>query len=71
MFLLDTNIISELTRPKPNQNVISWSAQLSEITISVITVEEIYYGLAWNPKRFKFVLKLFSTLSVWFRNRVS
>jgi predicted nucleic acid-binding protein len=56
-FLLDTNIISELTRPQPNQNVINWSAQLSEITISVITVEEIYYGLAWKPN---------SRIQVWF-----
>ena len=56
-FLLDTNIISELTRPKPNQNVINWSAQLSEITISVITVEEIYYGLVWKPN---------SRIQVWF-----
>ena len=49
MFLLDTNIISELARPQPNQNVIAWSAQISEIAISVITVEEIYYGLAGKP----------------------
>jgi predicted nucleic acid-binding protein len=37
--------------------VINWSAQLSEITISVITVEEIYYGLAWKPN---------SRIQVWF-----
>ncbi|MDJ1173219.1 type II toxin-antitoxin system VapC family toxin [Roseofilum capinflatum] len=57
MFLLDTNIISELTRSKPNQNVINWSAKLSEIRISVITVDEIYYGLAWKPN---------SRIKVWF-----
>lgn len=48
-FLCDTNIISELARPKPNSGVLSWSAKVSSIKLSVITVEEIYYGLAAKP----------------------
>ena len=48
-FLCDTNIISELARPKPNSGVLSWSAKVSSINLSVITVEEIYYGLAAKP----------------------
>ncbi|NEQ35003.1 MAG: type II toxin-antitoxin system VapC family toxin [Okeania sp. SIO3I5] len=49
MFLFDTNIISELARTKPNPKVLNWAAQVSEISVSVITVEEIFYGLSWKP----------------------
>jgi predicted nucleic acid-binding protein len=48
-FLCDTNIISELVRPQPNPGVIVWSQQISSISISVITLEEIAYGLAAKP----------------------
>lgn len=44
-FLCDTNIISELTRSEPNPGVLAWSQEVSSISISVITVEEIFYGL--------------------------
>lgn len=50
-FLCDTNIISELARPKPNSGVLNWSAKVSSIYLSVITVEEIYYGLAAKPNQ--------------------
>lgn len=48
MHLCDTNIISELAGPKPNPGVLQWADQLKEISISVVTVEEIYFGLAWK-----------------------
>lgn len=48
-FLCDTNIISELARPQPNLGVSAWSAQVSSIFLSVITLEEIAYGLAAKP----------------------
>jgi toxin FitB len=48
-FLCDTNIISELARPRPNAGVLAWSNEVSFISISVITVEEIAYGLAAKP----------------------
>lgn len=47
--LYDTNILSELARPAPNPDVITWSQQHQIITISVITLEEISYGLAAKP----------------------
>ena len=50
-FLCDTNIISELARPKPNSGVLSWNAKVSSINLSVITVEEIYFGLAAKPNQ--------------------
>lgn len=48
-FLCDTNIISELARPQPNLGVLEWSSGVSSIALSVITVEEIFYGLAAKP----------------------
>jgi predicted nucleic acid-binding protein len=48
-FLCDTNIISELARPQPNYGVLQWSLEVSSIALSVITLEEIYYGLTSKP----------------------
>jgi toxin FitB len=47
--LCDTNVISELARPRPNEGVLRWSWEISLISISVITLEEISYGLAAKP----------------------
>lgn len=44
-FLCDTNIISELSRPQPNAGVVRWADTQAEITISVVTLEEIIFGL--------------------------
>lgn len=49
IFLCDTNILSELARPQPNAGVEAWAQGLSSIAVSVITVEEIAYGLTWKP----------------------
>ncbi|HIK30650.1 MAG TPA: type II toxin-antitoxin system VapC family toxin [Oscillatoriales cyanobacterium M59_W2019_021] len=48
-FLLDTNIISELFRPEPNVDVLAWRSGISRIFISVITLDEISYGLTAKP----------------------
>ncbi|MCA2630256.1 MULTISPECIES: type II toxin-antitoxin system VapC family toxin [unclassified Microcystis] len=48
-FLCDTNMISELARPQPNAGVLQWSREVSSIALSVITLEEIYYGLTSKP----------------------
>lgn len=47
--LCDTNIISELARPIPNPGVIAWSETITSIYLSVVTIEEIYYGLTAKP----------------------
>ncbi len=49
MFLRDTNIISELSRSNPNQGVTDWVNRIDVLIISVITVDEIYFGLAAKP----------------------
>lgn len=44
-YLCDTNIISELMRRRPDPKVRKWSRQNAEFSISVITVDEISFGL--------------------------
>jgi toxin FitB len=47
-FLLDTNCISELVRPKPEPRVLEWMEAADEATLylSVLTVGEIRKGVA-------------------------
>jgi predicted nucleic acid-binding protein len=47
--VVDTNVFSELSKRVPNPGVVRWASQVQEIGISVITVEEIYYGLSGKP----------------------
>lgn len=46
-FLLDTNVVSEWVRPRPNAGVVAWLAQVDEdrVFISVITLAELRYGI--------------------------
>jgi toxin FitB len=46
-YLLDTNVISELTRPKPEPRVIGWIDSIDEslLYLSVLTLGEIRKGL--------------------------
>ncbi len=57
--LCDTNIISELTRPMPNPGVTAWIGTVTSINLSVITIEEIYYGLTAKPN---------ARIQNWFEN---
>jgi predicted nucleic acid-binding protein len=47
-FLLDTNIISELVKPKPEANVTEWIENTDEslLNLSVLTLGEIRRGIA-------------------------
>lgn len=47
--LCDTNIISELARPKPNEGVWIWSQQQQHLHLSTISIDELYFGLSWKP----------------------
>jgi hypothetical protein len=46
-FLLDTNVVSELTKPQPNEAVIRWVSITDEdaIFLSAVTLAEIRYGV--------------------------
>ena len=51
MYLIDTNVISEMTKPVPNPAVIGWFANTSvqSIYISAVTLCEMQLGLALMP----------------------
>lgn len=49
MQLCDTNVISELVRPRPNPGVIAWAGTVSSMALSVVSLEEIFFGLSWKP----------------------
>jgi len=44
--LVDTNVLSELPRPRPNPNVLRWFAAQEAIHLSVVTLEELAFGVA-------------------------
>jgi toxin FitB len=47
MFLLDTNIVSELRRPKPHGGVVAWIAaqQDQDLYVSAVTIGELQAGV--------------------------
>jgi toxin FitB len=51
MFLIDTNVISELNKPLPSPAVLDWFARTpaQQIYISSVTLCEIEFGLALMP----------------------
>ena len=49
MYLVDTKVLSELPRPRPDPRVLSWLQGQSAIAISVVSVEELVFGVARAP----------------------
>jgi toxin FitB len=50
-WLLDTNIVSELTRPLPDENCVAWlEAHAEDCVISTITLSELRYGIDRLPE---------------------
>ncbi len=49
MDLLDTSVLSELSRNRPDPGVVAWAGDRTELAISVVTVEEVYFGLSSRP----------------------
>jgi predicted nucleic acid-binding protein len=48
-YLLDTNVISETARPKPDANVTRWLGQLSSMTLPAVGVYEVASGIRRLP----------------------
>ena len=46
-FLLDTNVVSEWVKPRPNPGVIAWLADADEdrVFLSVVTLTELRFGI--------------------------
>ena len=75
MILLDTNVLSELTRPSPNPTVVLWlEANDKLLALPSIALAELRYGIArlpvgqrrlrllefWNATRNRFVGRTYS-----------
>jgi predicted nucleic acid-binding protein len=62
-YLLDTNIISNVTKPDPSAALLAWMAEQpdTDLFISALTVADIRRGLLEKPKGKKRVL-----LEAWF-----
>ena len=47
MYLLDTNVVSELRRPRPHRAVLRWIADVppDQLYLSVVTIGEIQAGI--------------------------
>lgn len=47
-YLLDTNIVSEWVKPRPDPGVVSWLAEVDEdrVFLSIVTLAELRYGIA-------------------------
>jgi toxin FitB len=45
MVLLDSNIISEMLKTMPNAGVEKWMAKQTSLAVSVISLDEVMYGL--------------------------
>lgn len=74
-YLLDTNVISELKRPKPNGQVVDWFATAAKesLYLSVLTLGEIRKGidkLADGQKKQALSGWLEKELPLWFDSRL-
>jgi toxin FitB len=67
-YLLDTNVISELARAKPEQAVLQWFADIPNeaLYISVLTIGEIRYGIEKITD-----VKRKEKLRIWLENDLS
>jgi predicted nucleic acid-binding protein len=73
-YLLDTNALSEVDKPQPNQGFMDWfnQAEVSELFVSCITIGELYKGIELlkdNVKRNK-LEKHTAAIVTAFNNRV-
>ncbi len=74
-FLVDTNIPSEITKPRPSEQVERWLEDVDDdlLFLSVISLAEILQGvyrLPDTPHRAKLQRWLDSTLRPWFHGRI-
>ena len=74
-YLLDTCVISELIKKKPEKKVVSWISEIREkhLFLSVFTIGEIYKGICKLPegkKKIKLLNWLNVTLNKRFKNRI-
>lgn len=70
-WLLDTNVVSEVTKPRPDLNVVAWidqhSAQQEHLYLSALTLAEIYRGVMRLDRQSPRFARLWS----WIRSDVT
>lgn len=74
-YLIDTNVISEIVRPKPSHKVLNWFESIpnQSIYLSVLTLGEIRKGIEkieFKKRKEKLKLWLENELPAWFENRI-
>lgn len=51
MIVLDTNVVSEVLKPRPDDKVLSWMKSIEVRTsVTAMTVSELYAGVAILPE---------------------
>jgi toxin FitB len=75
VIILDTNIISELTRPVPDPGIVSWldSLPTEDTAITAITAAELLYGVRRLPdgrRKTKLSEAVHALINADFRDRV-
>lgn len=70
--LLDTNVVSELVRPRPDRNVASFLEKASDPWLSTITLHELVYGAerAADPLRKARLLAWIAEIEAEFAGRL-
>lgn len=70
MYLLDTNIVSELRRPRPNRWVVNWIKGIAadQMFLSAVTIGEIQAGIEVTRSQDK---KKASELTAWLANVIA
>lgn len=74
-YLIDTNVISETIKPKPNKQVLNWLKAIpnQNLYLSVLSLGEIHKGIEKLPetqKKQKLRLWVESDLQQWFGDRI-
>ena len=66
-FLLDTNVVSEWVKPRPEPRVVGWLAEVDEdrVFISVVTLGELRHGIERLPTS-----RRRQRLDEWLRNEL-
>lgn len=74
-YLLDTNVISETVKTKPNTNLVDWLERVpqEDLFVSVLTIGEIRKGvelLSSTRKKSELIIWLENDLRNWFGERI-
>jgi toxin FitB len=70
--ILDTNVLSEVVKPRPDPQVMAWLAAqpVSDVYITILTVAEVLHGLEIMPEG-KRRVELRGLMAAVFRNEFS